>query len=294
MNSFCLFCHFAFKKTLKSPKFSFLKPLETLLSYWCVETSTYSSVSIMGARHSPPLALPVPLSLFSSLRVFPAGVQYVFDTTLAAGFSILESQKEFIQRYRRRHHDPHALPMFTSSCPGKTAFSSTMYSSPSSLFLFPSCQTDFLASWTTLSPNICLNFHIFFCLCHLLLLRLSAVQTVHLHAVCWIVGDGACFEVEIAVVCWWGKIESCSFATPFIRDRNSTSKGLSLPLICLLRNKCIDFHSFSLQNCHWSRSVALLNYWGSALIIIVGTTVILFYFPINRLIILWLIQILII
>eukprot|EP00064_Thunnus_orientalis_P002852 superscaffoldBa00000222_g2860 len=45
------------------------------------------------------------------------GAQYVFDTTLAAGFSILESQKEFIQRYRRRHHDSHALPMFTSSCP---------------------------------------------------------------------------------------------------------------------------------------------------------------------------------
>nr|XP_023862707.1 nuclear prelamin A recognition factor [Salvelinus alpinus] len=42
------------------------------------------------------------------------GVQYVFDTTLAAGFSILESQREFVQRYR----DNQALPMFTSSCPG--------------------------------------------------------------------------------------------------------------------------------------------------------------------------------
>uniref|UniRef100_A0A8C4ZMX6 Nuclear prelamin A recognition factor n=1 Tax=Gadus morhua TaxID=8049 RepID=A0A8C4ZMX6_GADMO len=46
------------------------------------------------------------------------GVQYVFDTTVAAGFSILESQREFVQRYRRRHHDSQALPMFTSSCPG--------------------------------------------------------------------------------------------------------------------------------------------------------------------------------
>ncbi|KAK7918924.1 hypothetical protein WMY93_010208 [Mugilogobius chulae] len=45
-------------------------------------------------------------------------VQYVFDTTVAAGFSILESQREFISRYRRRSHDSHALPMFTSSCPG--------------------------------------------------------------------------------------------------------------------------------------------------------------------------------
>ncbi|XP_014857817.1 PREDICTED: nuclear prelamin A recognition factor [Poecilia mexicana] len=46
------------------------------------------------------------------------GVKFVFDTTVAAGFSILETQKEFIQRYRRRHHDSQALPMFTSSCPG--------------------------------------------------------------------------------------------------------------------------------------------------------------------------------
>ncbi|XP_020774903.1 nuclear prelamin A recognition factor isoform X2 [Boleophthalmus pectinirostris] len=46
------------------------------------------------------------------------GVAFVFDTTLAAGFSILESQREFISRYRRRSHDSHALPMFTSSCPG--------------------------------------------------------------------------------------------------------------------------------------------------------------------------------
>uniref|UniRef100_A0A3P9AMR5 Nuclear prelamin A recognition factor n=1 Tax=Esox lucius TaxID=8010 RepID=A0A3P9AMR5_ESOLU len=46
------------------------------------------------------------------------GVQYVFDTTLAAGFSILESQREFVQKFRRRHHDDQVLPMFTSSCPG--------------------------------------------------------------------------------------------------------------------------------------------------------------------------------
>ncbi|TRY87150.1 hypothetical protein DNTS_010215, partial [Danionella cerebrum] len=46
------------------------------------------------------------------------GAHYVFDTTIAASFSILESQKEFIQRYRRKHHDSNAMPMFTSSCPG--------------------------------------------------------------------------------------------------------------------------------------------------------------------------------
>lgn len=47
----------------------------------------------------------------------------MFDTTLAASFSILESQREFVQRYRRRHSDVHAMPMFTSSCPGKPILS---------------------------------------------------------------------------------------------------------------------------------------------------------------------------
>ncbi|KAJ7987854.1 hypothetical protein DPEC_G00330880 [Dallia pectoralis] len=46
------------------------------------------------------------------------GVQYVFDSTLAAGFSILESQREFVQKFRKRRHDNQVLPMFTSSCPG--------------------------------------------------------------------------------------------------------------------------------------------------------------------------------
>lgn len=83
----------------------------------------YALVFIIHVQHFPVCCV----HSASSLWVFPAGVQYVFDTTLAAGFSILESQKEFIQRYRRRHHDSHALPMFTSSCPGK----------PSSLLCLP-------------------------------------------------------------------------------------------------------------------------------------------------------------
>ncbi|XP_069050588.1 nuclear prelamin A recognition factor [Lepisosteus oculatus] len=46
------------------------------------------------------------------------GVHHVFDATLAADFSLLESQREFVQRYRRRNQDQQALPMFTSACPG--------------------------------------------------------------------------------------------------------------------------------------------------------------------------------
>lgn len=75
---------------------------------------------------------------------FSAGVHYVFDTSLAAGFSILECQKEFVQRYRRKHHDSHALPMFTSSCPGKAELLPTGITSPS--LPFSSVFTSFLCS----------------------------------------------------------------------------------------------------------------------------------------------------
>lgn len=47
------------------------------------------------------------------------GVHYVFDTTIAADFSLLESQKEFVQRYRQQNQEEHVLPMFSSACPGE-------------------------------------------------------------------------------------------------------------------------------------------------------------------------------
>uniref|UniRef100_A0A8C5SHS1 Nuclear prelamin A recognition factor n=1 Tax=Laticauda laticaudata TaxID=8630 RepID=A0A8C5SHS1_LATLA len=46
------------------------------------------------------------------------GVHYVFDTAIAADFSLLESQKEFVQRYRQQNQEEHVLPMFSSACPG--------------------------------------------------------------------------------------------------------------------------------------------------------------------------------
>ncbi|XP_026523350.1 nuclear prelamin A recognition factor [Notechis scutatus] len=46
------------------------------------------------------------------------GVHYVFDTAIAADFSLLESQKEFVQRYRQQNQGEHVLPMFSSACPG--------------------------------------------------------------------------------------------------------------------------------------------------------------------------------
>lgn len=58
----------------------------------------------------------------------------MFDTTLAASFSILESQREFVQRYRRRHSDAHAMPMFTSSCPGNPVLMTVVFCLNVSMF----------------------------------------------------------------------------------------------------------------------------------------------------------------
>ena len=49
----------------------------------------------------------------------PAGVHYVFDATIAADFSILESQKEFVRRFHQHSEEEPALPMLTSACPGE-------------------------------------------------------------------------------------------------------------------------------------------------------------------------------
>uniref|UniRef100_A0A8C5GCF3 Nuclear prelamin A recognition factor-like protein n=1 Tax=Gouania willdenowi TaxID=441366 RepID=A0A8C5GCF3_GOUWI len=46
------------------------------------------------------------------------GVHHVFDTGFSRTFSLLESQREFVERYKRREQDKKALPMLTSACPG--------------------------------------------------------------------------------------------------------------------------------------------------------------------------------
>lgn len=46
------------------------------------------------------------------------GVHFVFDTAFARNFSLLESQKEFVQRFREQANSREALPMLASACPG--------------------------------------------------------------------------------------------------------------------------------------------------------------------------------
>lgn len=46
------------------------------------------------------------------------GVQFVLDTTLSREFSLIESQKEFINRYKAKDSESKTLPMLSSACPG--------------------------------------------------------------------------------------------------------------------------------------------------------------------------------
>ncbi|XP_028410171.1 cytosolic iron-sulfur assembly component 3-like [Dendronephthya gigantea] len=46
------------------------------------------------------------------------GVHYVFDTTFARNFSLLEIQKEFVERYRNNPNPTKNVPLLTSACPG--------------------------------------------------------------------------------------------------------------------------------------------------------------------------------
>jgi iron only hydrogenase large subunit-like protein len=49
------------------------------------------------------------------------GADLVLDMTVADDFALLESQQEFVQRYRAAEEGEHtskSLPMLASSCPG--------------------------------------------------------------------------------------------------------------------------------------------------------------------------------
>ncbi|XP_006146422.1 cytosolic iron-sulfur assembly component 3 [Tupaia chinensis] len=46
------------------------------------------------------------------------GAHFVFDTAFSRNFSLLESQREFVRRFREQAGSPQALPLLASACPG--------------------------------------------------------------------------------------------------------------------------------------------------------------------------------
>uniref|UniRef100_A0A8V0ZE67 Nuclear prelamin A recognition factor like n=1 Tax=Gallus gallus TaxID=9031 RepID=A0A8V0ZE67_CHICK len=65
------------------------------------------------------------------------GVHYVFDTTFSRNFSLLESQKEFVKRFRKQSEDKKALPMLASACPGWICYAEKTHGS----FIIPYIST---------------------------------------------------------------------------------------------------------------------------------------------------------
>ncbi|PNI21445.1 NARF isoform 2 [Pan troglodytes] len=90
------------------------------------------------------------------------GVHYVFDTTIAADFSILESQKEFVRRYRQHSEEERTLPMLTSACPGWVRYAERVLGRPITAHLctakspqqvMGSLVKDYFARQQNLSPE---------------------------------------------------------------------------------------------------------------------------------------------
>ncbi|NXI59227.1 NARFL factor, partial [Chloroceryle aenea] len=65
------------------------------------------------------------------------GVHYVFDTTFSRNFSLLESQREFLQRFQKQSEDKKALPMLASACPGWICYAEKTHGS----FIIPYIST---------------------------------------------------------------------------------------------------------------------------------------------------------
>ncbi|KYO30827.1 cytosolic iron-sulfur assembly component 3 [Alligator mississippiensis] len=80
-----------------------------------------------------------PLETAKKLTAFlkNLGVHYVFDTTFSRNFSLLESQREFVKRFRRQTEDKRALPMLASACPGWICYAEKTHGS----FIIPYIST---------------------------------------------------------------------------------------------------------------------------------------------------------
>ncbi|XP_061455106.1 cytosolic iron-sulfur assembly component 3 [Rhineura floridana] len=80
-----------------------------------------------------------PLDTARKLTAFfkSLGVHFVFDTTFSRNFSLLESQREFVQRFRRQKGDKKAFPMLAAACPGWICYAEKTHGS----FIIPHIST---------------------------------------------------------------------------------------------------------------------------------------------------------
>ncbi|NXO46657.1 NARFL factor, partial [Locustella ochotensis] len=77
------------------------------------------------------------LETAQKLTSFLKSVHHVLDTTFSRNFSLLESQREFVGRFRRQAEDKTALPMLASACPGWICYAEKTHGS----FIIPHIST---------------------------------------------------------------------------------------------------------------------------------------------------------
>ncbi|XP_062954938.1 cytosolic iron-sulfur assembly component 3 [Cynocephalus volans] len=65
------------------------------------------------------------------------GAHFVFDTTFSRNFSLLESQREFVRRFREQASSKQALPVLASACPGWICYAEKTHGS----FIIPFLST---------------------------------------------------------------------------------------------------------------------------------------------------------
>ncbi|EHB14112.1 Cytosolic Fe-S cluster assembly factor NARFL [Heterocephalus glaber] len=65
------------------------------------------------------------------------GAHFVFDTTFSRNFSLIESQREFVQRFRGQTDSRKALPVLASACPGWICYAEKTHGS----FILPYIST---------------------------------------------------------------------------------------------------------------------------------------------------------
>ncbi|KND01864.1 iron-sulfur cluster assembly protein NAR1 [Spizellomyces punctatus DAOM BR117] len=80
-----------------------------------VSVAPQSRASIAAKYNLTPLQVHMRLLWFFKQFL---GVHYVFDTAFSRDFSLLESAKEFVRRYRQHRATGGVLPMLASACPG--------------------------------------------------------------------------------------------------------------------------------------------------------------------------------
>ena len=85
---------------------------------WWVKIGLFCSIQVKQEVERRYLLRQIESPLNLKVAIIVTGVHHMFDTSFSRTFSLLESQREFVERFQRKEQDSKCLPMLTSACPG--------------------------------------------------------------------------------------------------------------------------------------------------------------------------------